>query len=164
MSRRQPGTGIPRGRVSRDRHWPRTLSLTALVSGLARPTLVVLLMTADVQAQSLGDTSVAASSAQTAPPAPLAGWSTFEIKKTRAEMTETARLADDAEPSSRTGPIDVKLPPQDDVLRVVTGIGYLQGADAGGDISAAGKINGMQTDANLFFGYRLDMDTIARDE
>jgi hypothetical protein len=105
-------------------------------------------MTADVQAQSLGDMAVSASSAQTAP---LAGWSTFEIKKTRAEMTETARLADDPEPSSRTGPIDVKLPPQDDVLRVSTGIGYLQGADAGGDISAAGKINGMQTDANLFF-------------
>src|SRR5580698_280479 len=60
-------------------------------------------------------------------------------------------MADETQLSARTGASDVKLPPQDDVMRVTTGIGYLQGADAGGDRSAAGKINGMQTDANMFF-------------
>ena len=37
------------------------------------------------------------------------------------------------------------------VLRVSTGLGYLQGADWGGDVSASGKINGMQTDVSAFF-------------
>jgi hypothetical protein len=36
-------------------------------------------------------------------------------------------------------------------LRVSTGIGYLQGADWGGDVLAYGKINGMQTDVSTFF-------------
>ncbi|MEX2271462.1 MAG: hypothetical protein WD690_08335 [Vicinamibacterales bacterium] len=35
-------------------------------------------------------------------------------------------------------------------MRLSTGIGYLQGADWGGDISGAGKINGMQTDLSAF--------------
>ena len=69
MRPRQPGDGR---RVSRDRDWQHALGLTALVSGLARPSLAVLLMMADVQAQSLGATAVTASSAQMAPPAPLA--------------------------------------------------------------------------------------------
>jgi len=111
----------------------------------------LLLMSDAINAQSLVDPAAAASTGQAAAPAPLAGWSTFEIKKTKAELTETARLADDSQIAARTGPDDVKTPPQRDLLQVSTGIGYLQGADAGGDISAAGKINGMQTDANLFF-------------
>ena len=91
------------------------------------------------------------SSGQTAPSTSLAGWSTFQIKKTKAELTETARLQDGPEVAARTGPNDVRLPPQHDVLRVATGIGYLQGADFGGDVSASGKINGMQTDVTGFF-------------
>jgi hypothetical protein len=91
------------------------------------------------------------SSGQTVPPASLAGWSTFQIKKTKAELTETARLRDGPEIASRTGPNDVRLPPQHDALRVATGIGYLQGADFGGDVSASGRINGMQTDMTGFF-------------
>lgn len=93
----------------------------------------------------------AASPAQAVPAAaPLEGWSTFQIKKTRAELTETARLADLTEAAIRTGPNDVKPPPQRDVLRLSTGIGYLQGADWGGDVSAVGKINGMLTDVSAF--------------
>jgi hypothetical protein len=91
------------------------------------------------------------SSGQTAPSTPLAGWSAFQIKKTKAELTETARLQDGPELPARTGPNDVKLPPQHDALRVATGIGYLQGADFGGDVTASGKINGMQTDMTGFF-------------
>jgi hypothetical protein len=124
--------------------WQRPVGLAVLVSGLW-------LMVADVQAQSLGNPAAAVATGETVPQAPLTGWSAFEIKKTQAELSETARLAGDLQLSARTGPTDVKLPPQDDVLLVSTGIGYLQGADGGGDISAAGKINGMQTDANLFF-------------
>ena len=108
-------------------------------------------MSNPINAQSLEDPAAAASPGQAAAPAPLTGWSTFEIKKTKAELTETARLADDPQNAARTGPDDMKTPPQRDRLRVSTGIGYLQGADAGGDISATGKINGMQTDANLFY-------------
>src|SRR6185295_2968020 len=88
---------------------------------------------------------------QTAPSTPLAGWSTFQIKKTRAELTETARLQDGPALAARTGPNDIRLPPQRDALRVATGIGYLQGADFGGDVSASGKINGMRTDVTGFF-------------
>jgi hypothetical protein len=124
--------------------WQRPVGLAVLVSGLW-------LMVADVQAQSLGNPAAAVATGETVPQAPLTGWSAFEIKKTQAELSETARLAGDLQLAARTGPTDVKLPPQDDVLRVSTGIGYLQGADGGGDISAAGKINGMQADANLFF-------------
>jgi hypothetical protein len=91
------------------------------------------------------------SSGQTAPSTSLAGWSTFHIKKTRAELTETARLQDGPELAARTGPNDIRLPPQHDALRVATGIGYLQGADFGGDVSASGKLNGMQTDVTGFF-------------
>jgi hypothetical protein len=141
VSPRQSGDGR---RVSRDRDWRRGVRLTVIASGL-------LLMIADIHAQSVEGRAAATSIGQAVSPAPLAGWSTFEIKKTKAELTETARLADDAQSAARTGPDDVKTPPQRDLLRVSTGIGYLQGADAGGDISAAGKINGMQTDANLFF-------------
>ena len=90
-------------------------------------------------------------SGEPAPLTPLAGWSTFQIKKTRAELTETARLQDGPALAARTGPNDIRLPPQRDSLRVATGIGYLQGADFGGDVSASGKINGMQTDATGFF-------------
>jgi hypothetical protein len=93
---------------------------------------------------------VDASPVQPAAFASLAGWSTFEIKKTPAELAETARLADDPQNAPRTGPRDVSLPPQHDVFRVSTGIGYLQGADFGGDVSGSGKINGMQTDVSAF--------------
>ena len=96
-------------------------------------------------------TNTNASSAQTAPPASLAGWSTFEIKKTQAELAETALLVDDPQVPSRTGQNDVRLPPQRDLLQLSTGIGYLQGADWGGEISGAGKINGMQVDVSSFF-------------
>ena len=75
----------------------------------------------------------------------------FKSRKPQAELTETARLQDGPEVAARTGPNDVRLPPQHDVLRVATGIGYLQGADFGGDVSASGKINGMQTDVTGFF-------------
>jgi hypothetical protein len=101
-----------------------------------------------------GDTATVPPLLASSPPVPaasLAGWSTFQIKKTRAELTETARLAEVPGPSARTQPGDVRLPPQHDVLRVSTGIGYLQGADWGGDVSAFGKINGMQTDVSAFF-------------
>ena len=40
---------------------------------------------------------------QTAPSASLAGWSPFQIKKTPAELTETARLADDLSPRLEQG-------------------------------------------------------------
>src|ERR1700694_2970853 len=103
-----------------------SLGLAVLVSGLW-------LTIADVQAQS------------------LAGWSTFEIKKTQAELAETARLADLPQLSTRTHPSDVTPPPQHDVLRVSTGLGYLQGADWGGDVSASGNISGMQTAVSAFF-------------
>ena len=96
-------------------------------------------------------THVDVSSGQAAPSTSLAGWSTFQIKKTKAELTETARLRDGPELAARTGPNDVRLPTQHDALRVATGIGYLQGADFGGDVSASGKINGMQTDVTGFF-------------
>ena len=96
-------------------------------------------------------TPVEVSAGQTAPSTPQSGWSTFQIKKTKAELTETARLQDGPELAARTGPKDVRLPTQHDVLRVATGIGYLQGADFGGDVSASGKINGMQTDVTGFF-------------
>ena len=95
-------------------------------------------------------TQASAFPAQAATDAPLAGWSTFQIKKTLAEMAETSRLADDPQRAARTSPLDVSLPPQRDVLRLSTGIGYLQGADFGGDVSGSGKINGMQTDVNAF--------------
>jgi hypothetical protein len=91
------------------------------------------------------------SPAQATPPTPRAGWSTFEIKKTQAELAETARLADDPSVAPRTGQNDVRLPPQSDQLRMSTGISYLQGADWGGEISGAGKINGMQVDVSSFF-------------
>jgi hypothetical protein len=139
MRPRQPGDGR---RVSRDRDWRPGFRLTVLASGL-------LLMIADIHAQSLADPAAAAPG-QSAAPAPLTGWSTFEIKKTRAELTETARLADDSQVVARTGLDDVKPPPQRDLLRVSTGIGYLEGADWGGDISATGKFNGMQTDVSAF--------------
>ena len=100
-------------------------------------------------------TQVDVPAGQTAPSAspstPLAGWSPFQIKKTAAELTETARLQDGPEPAARTGPNDIRLPPQRDALRIATGISYLQGADFGGDVSASGKINGMQTDLTGFF-------------
>lgn len=89
--------------------------------------------------------------AQASSPTSLAGWSTFEIKKTQAELAETARLADDPSVAPRTGQNDVRLPPQSDRLRLSTAIGYLQGADWGGEISGAGKINGMQVDVSSFF-------------
>ena len=57
----------------------------------------LLLISDPINAQSLEDPAAAASPGQAAAPAPLAGWSTFEIKKTKAELTETARLADDPE-------------------------------------------------------------------
>jgi hypothetical protein len=116
---------------------PRIFGLAVLVSGLWWTV-------ADVHAQA------SASAVQAAPPAPLAGWSTFEIKKTPAELAETARLADDPQRSARTTPGDASPPPQHDVLRISTGIGYLQGADFGGDISGSGAINGMQTDVSAF--------------
>lgn len=93
----------------------------------------------------------AASSARTAPSSSLLGWSTFQIKKTQAELAESARLADVPQPTVRTGPNDVKPPPQRDAMRLSTGIGYLQGADWGADVSGSGKINGMQTDVTAFF-------------
>ena len=80
----------------------------------------------------------------------LQGWSAFQLKKTPAELAETARLADVTEPSNRASSRDVRLPPQHDTLRLSTGLGYLQGADWGGDITGAGKINGMQTDVSAF--------------
>src|ERR1700676_5218660 len=141
MRPRRPGDGH---QMSRGRDWRRGFRLTVLASALA-------LMIADVQAQSPGDPAAAASPGQTAPSAPLAGWSTFQIKKSQAELTETARLADDSQVAARTGLDDLKPPPQRDLLRVSTGIGYLQGADWGGDISATGKFNGMQTDVSTFF-------------
>lgn len=89
-----------------------------------------------------------------APPAPasiaLTGWSAFEIKKTAAEMAETARLADSSRAPGRTRVTDIHLPPQHDVLRLSTGLGYLQGADWGGDLSGSGKVNGMQVDLDSF--------------
>ena len=89
--------------------------------------------------------------AQASPPASLAGWSAFEIKKTKAELADTARLEGDFSVAPRTGQNDVRLPPQSDRLRMSTGISYLQGADWGGEIAGAGKINGMQVDLNSFF-------------
>jgi hypothetical protein len=124
--------------------WQRTVRLAVVVTG-------VWLMVADAQAQSLGDPAAAAATGETASRVPLAGWSAFEIKKTQAELTETARLADDLQLAARTGPHDVQMPPQHDVLRISTGIGYLQGTDWGGDVSGSGKINGMQTDVSTFF-------------
>jgi hypothetical protein len=114
--------------LGRDRAGPRLVfSLAVVVSGLG-----LWLTAVEIQAQS------------------LAGWSTFQIKKTPAELAETARLADDSQNAPRTGPHDVSLPPQHDAFRVSTGIGYLQGADFGGDVSGSGKINGMQTDMSAF--------------
>jgi hypothetical protein len=146
----QPGDSRP-GSGARD--WQRGVGLTVLVSALW-------LATVNVHAQSLGGrtaqatasaTDVDVPAGQTAPSTPLAGWSPFQIKKTAAELTETARLQDGPEPAARTGPNDIRLPPQRDALRVATGISYLQGADFGGDVSASGKINGMQTDVTGFF-------------
>jgi hypothetical protein len=88
---------------------------------------------------------------QAAPSTSPAGWSTFEIKKTKAELAETARLQDEPEVAARTGPKDIMLPRQHDALRIAAGIGYLQGVDFGGDVSASGKINGLQTDITGFF-------------
>src|ERR1700730_10201205 len=90
---------------------PRILfGLTALISALWPPVAII--------------------HAQSAVPAPLAGWSSFQIKKTPAALAETARLAGDSQSAApRTAPRDVQLPPQHDVLRVSTGIGYLEGAD-----------------------------------
>jgi hypothetical protein len=82
--------------------------------------------------------------------ASLEGWSPFQIKKTQAELADTARLQDFPELSARTRASDIRLPRQHDVLRLTTGIGYLQGRDWGGDIAGSGKINGMQTDINAF--------------
>jgi hypothetical protein len=115
---------------------------------------VLWVMRAGLQAQPPGATAAeqtTAGAGQAAPPAPLAGWSTFQVKKTEAELAETARLAETAQPAARTRPDDVRLPPQHDVLRLSTGLGYLQGADWGGDISGSGKINGMQVDVSAFF-------------
>src|ERR1700737_2151384 len=103
-------------------------------TGLAVLAAGLWLTIADVHAQSPGDLAAreeaaGASAVHSAPPASLAGWSAFEIKKTDAEMTETARLADLPKRATRTQPGDVQLPPQEDVLRLSTGIGYLQGAD-----------------------------------
>lgn len=95
--------------------------------------------------------AAASSSARTSPAPALAGWSMFRIKKTQAELAESARLADVPRPTTRTGVGDVTLPRQRDTMRLSTGIGYLQGADWGGDVSGAGKVNGMQTDVNAFF-------------
>jgi hypothetical protein len=122
-------------------HRQRYLGLAVLVSGLW-------LATADAHAQPPGEQDAPAAPAPSTLPA---GWSTFQIKKTRAEMTETARLQNGPEPAARTGPSDIRLPPQSDELRVATGLGYLQGADFGGDVSASGKLNGMQTDVTGFF-------------
>ena len=84
-------------------------------------------------------------------PAPsLAGWSAFQIKKTQAELTETARLADGPQAATRTSRSDVRLPPQTDAMKMSTGVGYLQGADWGADVAGSGKINGMQADVNAF--------------
>lgn len=125
-------------------------------SGLAALLCSLCLTTADTEAQSLADLSVREINARptaepTAPSAALAGWSTFQIKKTLAELAETARMAGATEVAARTGPDDVQLPPQHDALQLSTGVGYLQGADWGGDVSASGKINGMQVDASGFF-------------
>jgi hypothetical protein len=120
--------------------WRRSVRLAVLVA-------LLVLTIADVQAQP----PASSPSAQIPPPASPAGWSTFEIKKTAAELAETARLADDPQLMPRTGQNDVKLPPQRDLLRMTTGLGYLQGADWGGDVSASGRINGMQTDLSTFF-------------
>jgi hypothetical protein len=105
--------------------------LAAVVSGLW-------LTLAEIQAQS-PDT------------APLAGWSAFEIKKTPEELAETLRMTGDPRDTPRAGPRDLQPPPQQDVFRLSTGIGYLAGADVGGDVSGSGKINGMQTDVSAFF-------------
>lgn len=81
---------------------------------------------------------------------PMAGWSAFEIKKTPAELADTMRLAETTPPAFRTLPGDVRPPPQQDVLRLSTGLAYLQGADGAADLSGGGKINGMLIDFNLF--------------
>lgn len=160
-------TGIT-GRKSRDRTRQGSVGLAVLVSGLW-------LTVADVQAQGLRNLAAMAARpapavvapmsppaqaspatepglvpAHPLPSAPLAGWSTFQITKTPAELAETARLAETPQPATRTPPSGVR-PPQHDVLRVSTGIGYLQGADWGGDVSGSGKINGMRTDGSAFF-------------
>ena len=127
---------------------------TIVVSGrpvvLARPVPNAKVQTPAVPTVESGGPAGAVA-AGTAPSPSLQGWSTFQIKKTPAELAESARLADVMPPSSRTSARDVHLPPQHDTMRVATGIGYLQGADWGGDISGAGKINGMQTDVSAFF-------------
>jgi protocatechuate 3,4-dioxygenase beta subunit len=93
----------------------------------------------------------AAGSTPSGPASSLAGWSQFQIKKTAAEMLETARTAEDPQVVLRTGPNDIRMPPQQDVMRVATGVGYLQGADFGLDVTGFGKINGMQTAVSGFF-------------
>jgi hypothetical protein len=98
------------------------------------------------------DMKEAATSSRTTGASPsLVGWSAFQIKKTPDELAETARLADLPQVTARVGQGDVKLPPQRDAMRMSTGLGYLQGADWGGDVSGSGKINGMQTDISAFF-------------
>src|SRR5690242_7256790 len=72
--------------------------------------------------------SATAAGASTTAPS-LAGWSMFAIKKTPAELAETLRLKDDGQLVPRTAAVESKLPPQHDVLRISTGLGYLQGAD-----------------------------------
>jgi hypothetical protein len=94
------------------------------------------------------NSSAAAAPAQTSS---TTGWSTFQIKKTAAELAESARLTDASDPSSRTGPSDVELPPQHDAMRLSTGLSYLQSTDWGGEISGSGKINGLQADIGAFF-------------
>lgn len=81
----------------------------------------------------------------------VTGGSRFQIKKTPEEMAETARLAGASEIAVRTVPADVRLPAAHDTLRLSTGVSYLQGADFGLDVIAAGKVSGMQTAVTSFF-------------
>lgn len=101
-------------------------------------------------AAGIPETAAAASQSSRASMPTLASWTSFEIKKTAVELAEGARLQDDGAPALRTRPSDVHLPPQRDTMRMSTAVGYLQGADWGGDFSGSGKFNGMQTDFSSF--------------
>ena len=92
------------------------------------------------------------------PPAPgtpampaFTEWSSFAIPKTAAELEAGRRLQAQSGSGTRTRVSDIVLPRQHDTMRMSTAIGYLQGADAGGDVSGSGMVNGMQTDFSSFF-------------
>jgi hypothetical protein len=74
------------------------------------------------------------------------GWTPFTIEKAPSELPAADLVSGDrADPRWRP-----RLPPQHDTLRTRVGVGYVWDRDWGLDLSAAGRVAGVETQLNSF--------------